>query len=85
VNEGIEAGPNRVGLKHAVAMMLEADTIEHLDWLAKVLSNQRGQEMSRSEAVAFLVERNWMSVHKKLAARKHQRSVKKVFGPPVTA
>ena len=61
--------------------MLETDTIEHLDWMAKVLSNQRQTEVSRSEAVAFLVERSWMSTHKKIAQLRHERALKK----PVTA
>ena len=47
---------------HAVALMLEDDTLEHIDWVAEMLTKQRGYDMSRSEVIAWLTRRHWRKI-----------------------
>jgi hypothetical protein len=56
-------------------MFLESDTIDHIDWVSRQLGYQRKRDVSRSEAMEYLVERHWKFVIKKQAERRHDRKV----------
>lgn len=43
-------------MRTAVALMLEDDTISHINWLTEQLSHQRKETVSRSDAVGWLVK-----------------------------
>ena len=60
-------------MRHAIAMMLESDTIDHLDRLRAQLSKQRGQDVSRSEAVEKVVLWHWMDLKRQAAAKTAER------------
>lgn len=63
-------------MRHALPLFLEEDTLEHIDWIARRLSEERNATVSRSEAVSWLVNWHWKKVMKKLAlARRQGRSV----------
>jgi hypothetical protein len=53
-------------MRTAVALMLEGDTISHINWLTEQLAHQRKETVSRSDAVAWLVKRH----RRKLQSRK---------------
>lgn len=55
---------------HTLPLFLKADTVEHLDWLAKQLSRQRNKEVTRSEAIEYLALRHWMKVQTRLAEKR---------------
>ena len=62
---------------HACALMLKTDTIEYLDWVAAQLSRQRNAEVSRSEAVEYIVSRHWMKQKTRAVEHIHDARVKK--------
>jgi hypothetical protein len=43
-------------MRTAVALMLEQETINHIQWLTEQLSHQRNATVSRSDAIAWLVK-----------------------------
>lgn len=55
-------------MRHAVPLFLEDDTVDHIEWIAQQLSQQRNMTVSRSDAVAWLVKRHWVKMQKKLAS-----------------
>lgn len=56
-------------------MFLESDTIDHIDWTKKQLGFQRKAEVSRSEAVEYIVQRHWKYVLKKQASKQHDKKM----------
>ena len=65
-------------MKHAIALMLETDTIEHLDWVAGQLGYQRKREVSRSETVDYLAKRHWIRLQKRVVEQRAAKSERKI-------
>ena len=57
-------------MKTACPLFLEDDSIEHLDWLAKRMSEKHNRSVSRSEAVEFLIRQHWKKMKIQEAKRK---------------
>jgi len=57
-------------MRHAIALMLETDTIDWLDVVAKNLSRQRKTDVSRSEAIEYIILRHWMKIQKRTAEKR---------------
>ena len=50
---------------HAISLVLEDDTVDHIDWIAKELAKQREVEkVTRGDAVKWLVLRHWKKMQK---------------------
>lgn len=62
-------------MRHPIPLFIESDTIDHIDWTAKQLGFQRKRDVSRSEAVEYIVQRHWKYVLKKQASKQHERKI----------
>lgn len=61
-------------MRHAIPLMLETDTVEHVDWFAKQLARQRNRDVSRSEAIEYIVARHWRKTAVRAVAAKIDRA-----------
>lgn len=64
-------------LRHTMPLMLQADTIDYLNWIKAGLSKQRNAEVSVSETVEYLVQRHWIKMQKLHGEQRHERKVER--------
>lgn len=61
-----------MGLKVAVTLVLDMDTIEWADKVAKILSRQRKTEVTRAEAFEYLVLGHWKKTMRRQYEKRHE-------------
>lgn len=59
-------------MKHSITLLLEMDTINWLDTVAKNLSRQRNREVTKSEAADHLIQRHWKKILLREQAKRHE-------------
>lgn len=64
-------------MRHARAVMLETDTIDHVEWFCSQLSYKYGREVSFSEGLEYIVARHWMKTKKRIAGQKANRKIER--------
>lgn len=62
-------------MRHAIACFLQADTINHLKDLARVIAKKRQCDVSASEAIEYLVANHWKAQMKKRFIKKGNNAV----------
>lgn len=67
-------------MKHVVQLVLETDTIDWLNIVAKNLSRQRNAPVSQSDVVEYLAQRHWNKTLKRLYDEKHLEYQAKLKG-----
>ena len=64
-------------MKTAIPVFLEDDTIEHLEWIAGKLKQQRGVNVSMSETIEYVTRQHWKRLHRKRAQKLHDRKLER--------
>ena len=62
-------------MRHAIPLMLQADTVAFIDQLVKKRSAEQGREISRTEVVESIISRYWITVQKNAANKRFDQKV----------
>ena len=54
-------------MRHAIPLLLEADTISFVDAVVKKRSREQDREVSRSEVVESMIQKYWINIRKQQA------------------
>jgi len=65
-------------VRHAIPLFLTEEDLGYLDFVAQGLSKKRNTEVSRSEAVSFIILRHKIKVMKRTAERRHDERVRAI-------
>ena len=60
-------------MKQAITLMLEADTVNWLEVVAKNLSRQRNREVTKGEAADHLIMKHWRKMLIRQQEKRHER------------